>query len=89
MSETMEVYVQFKKDLNRYVLKVFLSFVILYTAATFMPVGLDSTDNGLAHSGLGLYIDNLIGCHYLSAGSSGSLTPRLTSQGTHICTGQD
>ena len=48
---------------------------------------LDSTDNVLTgeRSGLGIYVDHMTGCHYLSGGISGGITPRLDSEGDHIC----
>lgn len=41
----------------------------------------DSTD-GEKRSGMRLHVDNLTGCHYLSA-AGGGLTARLDSDGSH------
>ena len=84
----MEVYLKFKRDLSNYVLKVLLGGVIIYTVVSFIPVGLDSTDNGTDRSGMALHIDNATGCHYL-ASQHGGMTPRLTPDGEHICRGQE
>lgn len=51
-------------------------------------IGLDSTDrNRLKKSGLGLYIDNATGCHYIQGGIFGNMVPRLDKNGNHICAG--
>lgn len=47
----------------------------------------DSTDKGFKKSGLGLYVDNATGCHYIKAGAFGATTPRLDWNGRHICGG--
>ena len=65
-------------------------FIIIFLMLFFIINSLDydSTDKGFTKSGLGLYIDNATGCHYLTAGFSG-ITPRLDNQGKHICSGYE
>jgi len=59
-------------------------FAILWICSFFST---DSTDRGFKKSGLGLYIDNATGCHYIQGGIFGNMTPRLDRQGNHICGG--
>lgn len=87
-SPQMEVYNKFKEDLSNYVFKVVLAGIIIYAVVSFIPIGLDSTDDGTDRSGMALRIDNMTGCHYLE-GTNGGMTPRLYKDGTHICTGQE
>lgn len=46
----------------------------------------DSTDPPGGRSGLSIYVDHYTGCQYLSS-SWGGLTPRLDTDGRHICGG--
>ena len=48
----------------------------------------DSTDSPTGRSNMGLHIDNLTGCHYLST-LFGGMTPRLDKHGNHMCRGQE
>lgn len=65
-------------------------FVVLTIILSALNVEYDSTDNQLTEerSGLGLYIDHMTGCHYLSAGLFGGITPRVNPEGDHICYSQ-
>ncbi len=58
-------------------------FFIATEVADYFRLGYDSTD-GKYRSGLGLHVDNMTGCHYLSA-KGGGITPRLNPLGHHIC----
>jgi len=54
------------------------------------PIAYDSSDNAAEGkiSGMGVHIDNLTGCHYLSGpGVGNTLTQRVDTYGNHICTG--
>lgn len=64
-------------------------FIFAFVMSVLLIVGHfqnDSTDNGKKKSGMGLYIDNATGCHYLSS-PFGQLIPRLDRHGNHICGG--
>ena len=67
--------------------RVLWTFAIIYFAIAvvgrFAPH--DNTDPPGGRSGLGLYIDALTGCEYLSAGLFGGITPRLDRSGKHVC----
>ena len=60
-------------------------FVIVINATFSNGFGEDDTDPIKGRSGLGLYIDNKTGCHYLSGGILGGIHPRLDEKGNHIC----
>lgn len=76
----MEVYNRFKKDL----FWIIIIFFILQIAWHYLPIGRDNSD-GSKRSGFSVHVDSLTGCEYLG-GKSGGLTPRLDSNGKHICT---
>jgi len=61
--------------------------LLLFTLHLIFFTNFDSTDKGLRRSGLGLYIDNATGCHYVKAGLCGTLVPRLDKNGDIICGG--
>lgn len=51
----------------------------------------DSTDPPDGRSGMGLRIDHMTGCHYLTTVSllgETSITPRLRADGTQVCNGE-
>ena len=63
----------------------FVLWLIMYALISyFFPK--DSTD-GESRSGIGLYVDNKTGCHYLGRGTG--LTPRLDENENHICIGEE
>jgi hypothetical protein len=74
-------------DIKNLLFRVALVILVLTLAWRFLPIGRDSTD-GEYRSGMALRIDALTGCHYLE-GSRGGITPRVTANGTHICTGPE
>lgn len=49
---------------------------------------LDDTDDVVAgkRSGMILHVDHRTGCHYLSMGRFGGITPRLNPDGSQVCT---
>lgn len=75
----MEIYKTFKKDL--------FWICILMLAIQFgwnqSSIGRDATD-GEQRSGMALRTDAETGCQYLE-GTNGGITPRLNSNGEHIC----
>lgn len=83
-----ELYEKIKDDFRSYILKVVLGGIVIFTVVSFIPVGLDSTDNGTDRSGMALHIDNKTGCHYL-ASQHGGMTQRVDRNGNHICSGQE
>lgn len=66
-------------------MKLFWIILVIYLVVSLFTT--DSTDNGLKKSGLGLYIDNATGCHYIQGGMFGNMVPRLDENGKQICTG--
>lgn len=79
----MNVYKEIKRDVVWIIAFVFLLTLVL----NFFKVGWDSTD-GESRSGLGLHIDNLTGCQYLSS-PHGGLVPRFGNDGVHLCNRQE
>lgn len=75
----METYERVKRDATWVIVGALLiGFIYNYSS-----MGRDTTD-GDSRSGLGLYVDELTRCQYLSAGGKG-ITPRLDADGQHIC----
>ena len=68
-------------------MKYFLIILAIYFVVSFFST--DSTDKGFKKSGLGLYIDNATGLHYIKGGIFGNLIPRLDSNGKQISGGYD
>jgi hypothetical protein len=67
-------------------MKFWLIFLFIVWLLGLLVV--DSTDrNRFKKSGLGLYIDNATGRHYIKAGIFGGTIPRLDRHGNHICGG--
>jgi hypothetical protein len=62
-----------------------VGLVALWRVSTIIPR--DSTDPPNERSGLILRIDHMTGCHYIGT-PFGGITPRLDSDGQHICTGE-
>ena len=75
----MEVYKKLKTDLAIGVILLML----IQAVYNWSDYGRDNTD-GETRSGMGLHIDALTGCHYLSKGKS-SLLQRNDKNGNHIC----
>lgn len=83
-----ELYEKFKKDLSNYVFKIVIVFVIIMFGY-YLLYPTDTSDEGrFSRSGLALHIDAKTGCHYV-ASQYGGITPRLTAEGAHICTGEE
>ena len=62
-----------------------VSPLILWLTGKIWPADRDATDPAEGErSGMRLYTDAQTGCQYLAA-SGGSLTPRLSATGEHIC----
>ena len=68
-------------------LKIILALFAVSMVLSYLTT--DSTDKGFKKSGLGLYIDNATGCHYIQGGIFGNMIPRLDKTGKQICTGYD
>lgn len=66
---------------------LYLLTMLVLTLWLFDEPPYDSTDRPPVRSGMGLHIDSLTGCHYLSRWLGG-ITPRLDNEGRHICTGE-
>ena len=75
----MELYNKIKSDLLWFLTFVFVISIV----SNFFNYKWDSTD-GEERSGMTLHVDNMTGCQYLGR-FFGSVTPRLDSNGNHIC----
>lgn len=60
-----------------------LVLFMLIKVVMLLPLFYDSTDSWPFKSGMSLMVDAQTGCEYL--GDGGALTPRLSSEGKHIC----
>jgi hypothetical protein len=79
----MEIYKAIKKDITNLLVALVIvhySFVFLSWAFEW---GFDSTD-GKTRSNMGLHIDAMTSCQYLSA-KGGGITPRMNKEGEHVC----
>lgn len=85
---SFELYNQIKLDLKWFIRTFAICYIVIVLILSFIPVGLDSTDDGTDRSGMALRIDNMTGCHYLE-GTSGGMIQRFDAEGNHICTGQE
>lgn len=84
----MEVYNQFKKDINQFFWIFVVVLLVISVLKDWFNYGYDDTDDyeNSVRSGLHLRVDHGTGCQYLET-TGGGITPRLDFDGRHICTG--
>ena len=83
MKDMAEIFHQAHKKTIGYICMLWTIGALLIYGYMYFSGGLDrdSTD-GIERSGMGLYVDQLTGCNYLSV-SGGGITPRISSDGRH------
>lgn len=75
------------KQFTLWLLWLFVFGIVFSWAVSFTPLGRDDTDKGSwggGRSGIKPVTDALTGCQYLVS-QHGGITPRLDSEGKHIC----